>query len=134
MLTLTRMSGRSSGRIIGVHLTSPDSCSSNAQGKSNLLEAIELLATGKSARASTERELIHWDVAAAGPSSGLAFARISAVVAQPNGETRAEVLLRLTDPADDAGTPMVSKTYLTISDQTFLPVCSTKNMGPNSCC
>lgn len=32
----------------------------NAQGKTNLLEAIAYLATGKSLRALTERELVHW--------------------------------------------------------------------------
>ena len=32
----------------------------NAQGKSNLLEAVYLLATTKSARASNDRELIGW--------------------------------------------------------------------------
>ena len=34
----------------------------NAQGKSNILEAVYMLATTKSSRASSERELISWDV------------------------------------------------------------------------
>jgi DNA replication and repair protein RecF len=38
----------------------------NAEGKSNLLEAAYLLAIGKSFRASTERELVSWEAAAAG--------------------------------------------------------------------
>lgn len=33
----------------------------NAQGKSNLLEAIELVSTGKSNRASSDRELVRWN-------------------------------------------------------------------------
>jgi len=37
----------------------------NAQGKTNLLEAIYLLATTKSARARSDAELISWDAAAA---------------------------------------------------------------------
>jgi DNA replication and repair protein RecF len=36
----------------------------NAQGKSNLLEAVYLLATGRSARASTDAELIGWQAEA----------------------------------------------------------------------
>ena len=38
----------------------------NAEGKSNLLEAIYLLAIGKSYRSSTERELVSWEAADAG--------------------------------------------------------------------
>ena len=36
----------------------------NAQGKTNLLEAVDMLATTKSTRAGSDRELIHWAVAA----------------------------------------------------------------------
>ncbi len=38
----------------------------NAQGKSNLLEAVYLLAIGKSQRAAAERELVSWEAAEAG--------------------------------------------------------------------
>ena len=38
----------------------------NAQGKSNLLEAVYLLAIGKSQRAAVERELVSWEAAEAG--------------------------------------------------------------------
>jgi len=38
----------------------------NGQGKSNLLEAIYLLAIGKSYRSQTERELVRWDAQASG--------------------------------------------------------------------
>ena len=86
----------------------------NAQGKTNLLEAIELLATGKSARAGSDRELIHCAAVSgvAGDSDpGPAFARISAVVAQPHGETHADVLIRAIDSSDDGATPALSKTF-----------------------
>jgi DNA replication and repair protein RecF len=46
----------------------------NAQGKSNLLEAIYYLATTKSPRTATERELIHW----AAESGVIPFARARA--------------------------------------------------------
>lgn len=57
----------------------------NAQGKTNLLEAIYLLATGRSLRAVSDKELIHW---------GGSGARLAA---QVNGKTqplRLEVVLR----------------------------------------
>ena len=38
----------------------------NAQGKSNILEAVHLLAIGRSYRATTERELVAWNVSAEG--------------------------------------------------------------------
>ena len=41
----------------GVHVF----CGSNAQGKTNLLEAIFIAVLGKSFRASNEEEVIHWD-------------------------------------------------------------------------
>ncbi|MPZ15216.1 MAG: DNA replication/repair protein RecF [Chloroflexi bacterium] len=86
----------------------------NAQGKTNLLEAIELLATTKSARASSDRELIHWGaIRANGDGLALAepFARVSAVVAQRDGETRAEAIIRLIESTEDAATPGASKTF-----------------------
>ncbi len=48
----------------------------NAQGKTNLLEAIAYLATGKSLRALSERELVHW----------LSFEREPIPFAEVNGE------------------------------------------------
>jgi DNA replication and repair protein RecF len=85
----------------------------NAQGKTNLLEAVELLATTKSSRAGSDRELVHWAVAS--PSDELAaaeaFGRINAVVAHPRGETKAEVVLRLFEAAEDGTGPNVSKSF-----------------------
>ena len=52
----------------------------NAQGKSNLLEAIYLLAIGKSQRAAVERELVSWEAAEAG-----GYAIVAATVQRADG-------------------------------------------------
>ena len=86
----------------------------NAQGKSNLLEAIELLATTKSVRAGSDRELVNWSVSQPsvdGPPIAEPFARITAVVARERAEIHADVLLRLFEAQDDGGNPTVSKTF-----------------------
>jgi len=86
----------------------------NAQGKTNLLESLELLATAKSARAGADRELVRWD-ALAGEEDGIAppepFARIGAAVERGNGEVKAEVLIRALDAGEQASGPAVSKTF-----------------------
>lgn len=61
----------------------------NAQGKSNLLEAIGYLATAKSFRASAERELIHW-LAFGEP---LPYARVVGTVERRGGTVKAEIVL-----------------------------------------
>jgi len=61
----------------------------NAQGKTNLLEAIYLLATAKSHRATTERELLKWSV----PKEGLEVARLLAQVQKGNGTIQVEIAL-----------------------------------------
>ncbi len=61
----------------------------NAQGKSNLLEAVALLAVSRSFRASSDRELIHW-VAMDEPQP---YARVVGVVQKTAGELRAEIVL-----------------------------------------
>jgi DNA replication and repair protein RecF len=58
----------------------------NAQGKSNLLEAIYCLATTKSFRAGSDRELINWDV-----GGELAFARLGARVVRASGPLKLDV-------------------------------------------
>ncbi len=55
----------------------------NAQGKTNLLEAIFFLATGRSPHAGAERELIHWGAA----SEPIPFARVQAKVRRGSGQT-----------------------------------------------
>jgi DNA replication and repair protein RecF len=83
----------------------------NAQGKTNLLEAIELLATGKSSRASSERELIHWDALRNPAGAHESFARISAAVAHERGEVHADILLRAVEPATADAAPTVAKSF-----------------------
>ena len=59
----------------------------NAQGKTNLLEAIYLLATAKSHRATAEREMINWVT----PSEELGIARLLAQVQKGSGSLRVEI-------------------------------------------
>ena len=66
----------------------------NAQGKTNLLEAIHLLATGRSPRASAERELINW-LAVDGP---LPYARLEADIGEGREAQRLELVLELAPP------------------------------------
>lgn len=63
----------------------------NASGKTSLLEAVYLLATMRSPRASLEREMINWESAAefALPP----YARVRAVVVDDGGEHELEVVL-----------------------------------------
>ena len=67
----------------------------NAQGKSNLLEAIYFLATTKSFRGVGDRELIDWWAA----ESGLNWARVDAIVRRERGLLRVEVVVQ--DDKDD---------------------------------
>ncbi len=85
----------------------------NAQGKTNLLEAVELLATTKSSRAGSDRELVHWAVASPTDelSAAEAFGRINAVVAHSRGETKADVVLRVIEGSEDGSGPSVSKSF-----------------------
>jgi len=64
----------------------------NAQGKTNLLEAIYLLATTKSGRARTDAELIAWHER--DPLSEERFARVIGRVERAGGETTLEILIR----------------------------------------
>ena len=64
----------------------------NAQGKTNLLEAIYLLATTKSGRARTDAELIAWHER--DPLSDERFARVIGRVERAGGETTLEILIR----------------------------------------
>lgn len=64
----------------------------NGQGKTNLLEAVELLATAKSSRAGSDRELIHWAMLL--PASLEPFARVRGSVVRGDDELRAEILVQ----------------------------------------
>ncbi|MGQ9766875.1 MAG: DNA replication/repair protein RecF [Anaerolineae bacterium] len=80
----------------------------NAQGKTNLLEAIHLLATGRSPRASAERELINW-LALEGP---LPYARLAGEIGpgRPTGFIeQLELVLSLTRNGMGNNGPTVRK-------------------------
>ena len=71
----------------------------NAQGKSNLLEAVMLVATSRSFRTSTEREVVRWGTINH-------FARIEAEVARSNGKLDVEVVVADTNlPAEGLPQP-----------------------------
>lgn len=76
----------------------------NAQGKTNLLEAIHLLATARSPRAAAERELINW-LALEGP---LPYARLAAELGAGPDAQRLELVLEL-GRNGGAGGPVVRK-------------------------
>jgi DNA replication and repair protein RecF len=61
----------------------------NAQGKSNLLEAVQLLASGRSVRATADAELIAWGA----ESEGQPFARLQAAVERRGGDVQLETLI-----------------------------------------
>jgi DNA replication and repair protein RecF len=61
----------------------------NAQGKSNLLEAIYLLATTRSVRATGEGELVNWEAARQGP----AVARLVGTARRHGGSVQVEVAI-----------------------------------------
>lgn len=63
----------------------------NAQGKTNLLESIHVIATTKSHRTSSDRELLNHDAAI----EDLPFARLTAEVEKANGRLDIEIVMRL---------------------------------------
>ncbi|MEA1959487.1 MAG: DNA replication/repair protein RecF, partial [Chloroflexota bacterium] len=69
----------------------------NAQGKTNLLEAMYFLTTAKSHRASAERELLSW----AAPDNEPTAARIVANVQTTSGELRVEIALSNYSPSSE---------------------------------
>jgi len=73
----------------------------NAQGKSNLLEAVYLLSTLRSSRASSDADLVRRDILA----SEFPVARLSAEVERSAGNLQIEVAVvgRTTDPTHRAG-------------------------------
>jgi DNA replication and repair protein RecF len=75
----------------------------NAQGKTNLLESIHLLATARSPRAAVERELINWLAL----QSPLPYARLAAEIGDGQTTERLELVLEL-GPNGGAG-PVVRK-------------------------
>ncbi len=61
----------------------------NAQGKTNFLEAIYLLATTRSPFSRTEQEFVNWLV----QDDPLPFARVAGIVLGKEGETRLELVI-----------------------------------------
>jgi DNA replication and repair protein RecF len=75
----------------GLRLVGP-----NASGKSTLLEAVAMLATTRSPRTTTERDLINWR---SGEEFGLPpFVRVRGRIARSGGETTVEIGMQV-DPA-----------------------------------
>ncbi|HUS82274.1 MAG TPA: DNA replication/repair protein RecF [Dehalococcoidia bacterium] len=62
----------------------------NAQGKTNLLEAVHLLSTIRSPRATSDADLIHWEA----PDDGPPIARLVAEAERGSGEVRIEMTVR----------------------------------------
>jgi DNA replication and repair protein RecF len=67
----------------------------NGQGKSNVLEAIYLLATTRSPRTSNDRELVHWNAR----RDLIPFARLEARIRREDGDRHVEILIK----ADNEG-------------------------------
>ncbi|MGH2562227.1 MAG: DNA replication/repair protein RecF [Thermomicrobiales bacterium] len=64
----------------------------NASGKSTLLESIAMLATTRSPRTTTERDLINWS---SGRDLGVPpFARVSAVISRADRDVEIEIVLQ----------------------------------------
>lgn len=75
----------------------------NAQGKSNLCEAIRMLATMRSFRAGTDRELVRWGA----PGH---FARIAAQVQRANGPLKLDIIISA--PPDPELPPIIASDEL----------------------
>jgi DNA replication and repair protein RecF len=69
----------------------------NGQGKSNLLEAVYLLATSRSFRTSAERDLVHWYA-----DTNPVFARVVGEVVRHQAMTRLEVIVAESQPPREA--------------------------------
>ena len=65
----------------------------NAQGKTNLLEAVSMLSTGTSFHATTDREVVNWEAPAK-------VARLEGTVVRKNDELRLEFVLFDPTPPD----------------------------------
>ncbi len=84
----------------------------NGQGKTNLLEATELLATAKSSRAGSDRELVNWKALTEGEAPlGEPFARVRATTVRDNRELRSEILIRDLGTETEGRATTVSKTF-----------------------
>ncbi len=80
-------------------------CGRNAQGKTNLLEAIYYLVTTKSPLASSDREVIGWDA----QSEPIPFSRVRGVFQRANASVAIEATLMLEETSDPSHTPRLRK-------------------------
>lgn len=71
----------------------------NAQGKTNLLEALFLLATGHSHRTESDREMIGWSAA----REPIPYSRAAARVVSARGPTTVEVVMQLARSSGSTG-------------------------------
>jgi DNA replication and repair protein RecF len=62
----------------------------NGQGKTNLLESIYFLATTRSLRAGSDREMVGWEAV----EEPIPFARVEAAVRRERGDLRVEIVIR----------------------------------------
>ena len=67
----------------------------NGQGKSNVLEAIYLLATTRSPRTSNDRELVHWRAR----RDVIPFARLEARIHRDDADLHVEILIKAENDA-----------------------------------
>src|SRR5437588_4991789 len=65
----------------------------NAQGKTNLLEAVAMLATSNSFHAASDREIVSWQA----PDH---VARVTAMVERQSGEVKIEIVIVDPTPAN----------------------------------
>src|SRR5438094_7912388 len=79
----------------------------NGQGKTNLLEAVYVLATTRSPRTNVERELLSWQTPEDADLAAVVapFARLEARVRRREGEVHLELSLEGERPALDGTTP-----------------------------
>src|SRR5579864_1607046 len=70
----------------------------NAQGKTNLLEAVAMLATSNSFHAASDREIVSWQA----PDH---VARVTAMVERQSGEVKIEIVI--VDPTPANGVEIV---------------------------
>lgn len=95
----------------------------NGQGKSNLLEAVYVLATSKSYRTNQDRDLLNWSIVEPGADAATAFARFAAVVERLPLNVRLDVVIAPLPPesADrgraglGSGTPVLTSKRITIN-------------------
>jgi len=80
-------------------------CGRNGQGKTNLLEAIYVLATTRSPRTSVERELLSWQAAEDRDLAAVItpFARLEGRVRRSEGEVHLELAFETERTPDDSG-------------------------------